>query len=196
MTCLSRLRERALAATLAAAIAAPALAQAAPPAPPVPPAGSPSVEQRREVRVYRMDRREGMFGNVSVEGRALLSEALRTNRPEDRAQVQAARDRINTLIAAERLDMAALRKAMADERRIVDEQHARRQAALLEAVGKLTPADRKAFAEDAMKGRRQAEARADEWRRWAEEYRRRMKDMPPPPLPPVPPAPPSLPGID
>jgi Spy/CpxP family protein refolding chaperone len=180
-----------LAIILAAAIAAPVVAQSAPPAPPAPPA--PGIEQRREVRIYKMDRREGMFGDVSPEGRKLLSDALRANRPEDRAQVQAARDRINALIAAERLDMAALRKAMAEERSIVDAQHARRQAALLDAVPKLTPADRKAFAEDAMKGRRQAEARADEWRRWAEEYRRRMKDMPPPPMPPLPPSPP---GVD
>jgi hypothetical protein len=175
---------------LAAALAGPVLAQAAPPPPPAPP--GPGVEQRREVRIYKMDRRDGMFGDVSPEGRKLLSDALRANRPEDRAQVQAVRDRINALIAAERLDVPALRRAMADERRIVDEQHARRQAALLEAVGKLTPADRKAFAEDAMRGRRQAEARADEWRRWADEYRRRMKDMPPPPMPPAPPAPPGI----
>jgi Spy/CpxP family protein refolding chaperone len=173
---------------LTLALAAPALAQATPPAPP-----APGTEVRRGMRAHKFDHREAMFGNVSPEGRTILSEAMRTGRPEDRAQVQAARDRINSLIGADRLDMAALRKAMAEERALVDAQHARRQAALLEAVGKLSPADRKAFAEDAMKGRRQAEARAHAWRRWAEEYRRRMKDMPPPPMPPLPP---EAPGID
>jgi hypothetical protein len=75
---------------------------------------------------------------------------------------------------------------MADERRLVDQQHAARQAAMLEAMQKLSVADRKAFAADAMRGRRDIEARTEAWRKWAEEYRRRMKDMPPPPAPPTP----------
>jgi hypothetical protein len=57
---------------------------------------------------------------------------------------------------------------MAEERRLVDAQHARRQAALLEAFQKLSAADRKAFAERALRGRAMAEERAAEWRRRVE----------------------------
>ncbi len=177
----------ALALAVAALVAAPAFAQT--PAPPAPaaPAWTPG-----ERAVHR-DRHRGpggpgrMFGNVSEEGRAVLSAAMRSSTPEERAAVRAARDRVTALIAADRLDVAALRRAMEEERRLVDQQQARRQAALLEAVQKLSPADRKAFAADASRGRQMAESRAAEWRAWAEEYRRRMRDMPPPPAPPPPP---------
>lgn len=171
----------------AALLAAPALAQASPPPPqpPAPPAATPGKGPRHALGGPRM------FGNVSEEGRALLSAALRSSTPEDRAALRAARDRVNALIAADRLDVPALRRAMDEERRLVAQQQARRQAALLEAVQKLSLADRRAFAADAGKGRRKAERRAAEWRAWAEAYRQRLRDMPPPPPPPAPPAPPA-----
>ncbi|MFQ3595404.1 MAG: periplasmic heavy metal sensor [Sphingomonadaceae bacterium] len=179
---------------VAACLAAPALAQPAPPAPPAAPPAAKSGERHAYARERKGPRgTPRMFGNVSEEGRAVLSEAMRTTTPEDRAAVRAARDRVNALIAAERLDVPALRRAMEDERRLVSQLQARRQAALLEAVQKLSPADRKAFAEDAGKGRRMAEDRAAQWRQWAEEVRRRMADMPPPPSAPPPGPPPAMP---
>ena len=56
-------------------------------------------------------------------------------------------------------------RAMEDERRLVDAQHAKRQASLLAAIQKLSPADRKAFAEDARNARARVEARTSQWRK-------------------------------
>lgn len=174
--------------TLAAVLAGPALAQAA--APPSPP---PSGERRVERRVMVVDGTPGgyAFGNVSPEGRAMLLDAMRTNQEADRLALSRARDEINRLIAAERLDVAAVRRAMAEERKLVSEQQARRQEAMLGVLPKLSQADRKAFAQDAMRGRENVNARADAWRKWADDFRARMPNVPPPPPPPAPPAPPS-----
>jgi uncharacterized protein YPO0396 len=139
------------------------------------------------MRMMRMHRGP-MWPNVSAEGRAILRQTLGGD-PKDREATRAARDRINDIVGAEKLDVSALRRAMDDERRLVDSQHAKRQAGMLAAIQKLTPADRKAFAEDARRGRETVETRTAEWRKWAQEYRNRMKDMPPPPMPPAPPAP-------
>ena len=167
-----------IAATMAI-LAAPALAQAAPPAPPnIFEAGN------ERMRVMRMHGRD-LWANVSPEGRAILRETLKGD-PKDREATRAARDRINAIVGAERLDVAALRMAMEEERRLVDAQHASRQARMLAAIQKLSPADRKAFAEDARQGRARVEARTAEWRKWAQDYRSRMKDMPPPPPLPAP----------
>lgn len=174
-----------LIAVSAALLAAPVLAQAASPAPP---AAVPGAEPQRErVRMMRMHRQD-MWANVSPEGRAILRETLKGD-PKDREATRAARDRINAIVGAEKLDVSALKRAMEDERRLVDAQHASRQARMLAAIQKLSPADRKAFAEDARRGRADIEARTAEWRKWAQEYRNRMKDMPPPPAPPMLPAP-------
>ena len=165
-----------IAATMAL-LAAPALAQAAAPAPQAPPSGFEAGNER--VRVMKMHRRD-LWANVSPEGRAILRETLKGD-PKDREATKAARDRINAIVGAERLDVGALRRAMEEERRLVDAQHAARQARMLAAIQKLSAADRKAFAEDARQGRARVEARTAEWRKWAQDYRSRMKDMPPPP---------------
>jgi Spy/CpxP family protein refolding chaperone len=163
-----------IAATLAL-LAAPVLAQAAQPAPPT--GYEAGNERMRSSRMHRGD----MWANVSPEGRAILRETLRAA-PQDREAIRASRDRINAIVGAEKLDVAALRKAMADERRLVDAQHANRQASMLAAIQKLSPADRKAFAEDARRARADVEARAAQWRKRAQGGQR-MPDMPPPPAP-------------
>lgn len=104
-----------------------------------------------------------MFPNVSSEGRALLRQAMATSEA-DRAAVRAARERVNALIAADRLDVAALGKAMAEERALVDRQQAARQSALLVALQQMSAADRQAFAEDARRGRDRMEKRVMRWR--------------------------------
>ena len=132
------------------AAAGPALAQGpvAPPGPPVPPP-PPTV-------VFRTG---GMFAGLSLQGQAIMREAVRQRRsPKEAEALRAARQRVLALIAADRLDIAAIRRAQAEERRIVMEGHARQQEALLDAYRKLSPADRKAFAE----GMRRREARMDE----------------------------------
>lgn len=165
-----------LIAATAALLAAPVLAQAAPSAPPT---GYEAGNER--MRTHRMHRGD-MWANVSPEGRAILRETMRGD-PKDREAIKASRDRINAIVGAETLDIAALRKAMADERRLVDAQHAARQARMVAAIQKLSPADRKAFAEDARRARADVEARTAAWRKRAE-ARGRGGDVPPPPPPP------------
>lgn len=184
---------------LALILSGPALAQAVANSP-APNASAPPTEQRRvERRVMVIDGSQpgqpyGLgraFGNVSPEGRALLLDAMRANQESERLALSKARDEVNRLIAADRLDVAAVRRAMAEERRLVSEQQARRQEAMLGVLPKLSLADRKAFAEDAMRGRENVDARADAWRKWADDLRARVRDVPPPPPLPAPPAPPS-----
>lgn len=157
----------------AALLAAPALAQTAAPAAPA--TGPQKVERVRPMHMHRGP----MFGNVSPEGRRILMEAMRGS-TDNRAAVKAARDRINTLVGADRLDTAALKRAMDAERRLVDSEHARRQSAMLAAVQKLSAEDRKAFAADASKARADVEKRTIEWRRMAGS-RQGAPNMPPPP---------------
>ena len=145
--------------TTAALLAAPALAQTAPAAPA---AASAAGDAKPKVRVQRVHQ-PMLFGNVSPEGRAILRNSMKGD-DDGRAAVKAARDKINTIVGAEKLDLTALKRAMEDERRLVDAQHVKRQGALLEAIQKLSPADRKAFAEDARKGRDQVEMRVMRWR--------------------------------
>lgn len=165
----------------AALLAAPALAQtAAPAAPAAPAAGTPKAEHPRSMHMQRGP----MFGSVSPEGRKTLGEAMRASE-DDRKAVRASRDRINALVGADKLDVAALKRAMDEERRLIDAQHAKRQAALLAAVQKLSAEDRKAFAADALKARADIEKRTAEWRKWADGRRKGGRDVPPPPPPPA-----------
>ncbi len=155
-------------------LATPAFAQSAPPVPPAPPM----------MKVYRHG---PMFGSMTPEGRKILSEAMQAYNKADRQALRDARDAINAQVAAERLDVAALRRAMEAERRLVDAQHAKRQAALLAALQKVSVEDRRAFAQDATRGRAEVEARTAEWRKRAEDIRIRHQERPASPTPPAPP---------
>lgn len=164
----------------AALLATPALAQTPPPAAaPAAPAAAQKAERARAMHMQRGP----MFGNMSPEGRKTLGEAMRGS-DEDRKAVKASRDRINALVGADKLDTPALKRAMDDERRLVDSQHAKRQAAMLAAIQKLSTEDRKAFAADATKARADVEKRTAEWRKWADGRRKAGGSMPPPPPPP------------
>lgn len=162
--------------TAAALAAAPALAQTAPttPAAPTAPAQNRNSTDGQPMGQHRMGnsamgqgqmpmRHHQMFPGMSEDGRKALMEAMRSA-PEDRAAVQAARDRVAALVGAEKLDVAALKRAMDDERRQVDGQHSRQQAAMLAAIQKLSVADRQAFAADVAKARANMAARAEQWR--------------------------------
>lgn len=138
---------KAAGAALALAAAAPAFSQT-PPAPPAP--ASPA---HRDVKMHRMS--PGMEGfhhmdrffGMSAEGRAALRAAMKPQQtPQDREAVRAARQRVLNLLAADRLDVAAVRRAQAAERELVVKQHERQQEAMLAAYQKLSLADRKAFA--------------------------------------------------
>ncbi len=90
----------------------------------------------------------GLFAGMTPAGRQTLSEAMRGapgDRLAEREAVSAARDRMLTLLEQDRIDAGTMRRAMDDERAAADATHQRRQAALLAALQKLSPADRKAF---------------------------------------------------
>lgn len=134
---------KAAAVALTVALAAPSFAQPMPPRPPMPP---------RDVLIQRFG--PGGFGmmdqfeDMSPEGRRLIMEAMRPQvSPQDRQATKAARDRVLKLIAADKLDVAAIRRAQAVERELVVKQHERQQAAMLDAYQKLSLADRRAFVE-------------------------------------------------
>lgn len=117
--------------------AGPVLAQPAPPEPP---------KQERGMGGRGM--RGEMFAGMSEAGRGVMREAMRAGREDrmaNREQVKAARDRMLGVLEADRLDVAALKRAMDDERKAADASHDRRQTAMLAAYQKLSVEDRKAF---------------------------------------------------
>ena len=157
---------RLLAAALLLA-AAPALAQTTPPPPAgaAPPPGATGVAPRGYVR----DRpgpmspmmHGGMFKSLSPAGKATMREAMKGDEAARRAEreaVKAARDRMLAILDAEKLDVAALKKAMADERAAANAGRERMQASMATAFTKLSLADRRAFVAEA----RQMRARMDE----------------------------------
>lgn len=131
------------AALLAASAVVPAAAQ-------MPPEQTPSAaSEAASPRGERGERRGKMYASMSPAGRTTMWEAMRGGDPRgDRAAVKAARDRMLDIIDAPTLDVAALKRAMDDERRAAEAQQQRRQTAMLAAFQKLTPADRKAFVAD------------------------------------------------
>jgi Spy/CpxP family protein refolding chaperone len=133
---------------LAALLSAPALAQTPPPPPP----GGPGMHGGRMA--------ERAFPSLSPEGRKIMMDAMRETRSEtDRTDVRAARDRVGTVLSADKLDVTALRQAMDAERKLVDAQQQRRQEAMIGAFQKLSAADRKAFVADAKAGADRMRAR-------------------------------------
>lgn len=140
-----------LALGVALALAAgPAMAQSVPPPPPPP---NPLV-------IHRLN--HGMLANLSPAGRRIMRDAMRIDDADaDRAALTAARLRVLDLLEADRLDVAALSGAMAEERRLADLRQQQRQDEMLNAFRRLTPEDRKAFAH----GMRAQQARVERVRR-------------------------------
>ncbi len=147
-------RPNMIALALAAGLmAAPLVAQTAPPAPPAPQAGA---QKAYEGNKYGHGMHQGRMGmqSMSAEGRQIMRDAMRKGQdPAQRTAMQDARNAVMVIVSADKLDVNALRKAMEAERKLVDQQHARRQANMLEAFQKLSAEDRKAFVTDARAGR-------------------------------------------
>lgn len=139
--------------------AMPAAAQQAAPPPPAPADG---MMHKR----LRGGHHERMFPSMSEAGRATMREAMASgdNRRAEHDQIKAARDRMLTLLEAERLDTSALKRAMDEERSIANASRERRQAAMLTAFGKLSVADRKAFVTDSRAMKSRMEHRVQGWR--------------------------------
>lgn len=164
-------------AALALLTAAPALAQSAdmPRQPPMHGEAGPGMRgpmgegrMRPGPRFMRLRNHveNGLYAGMSEEGRRSLSEAMRGN-PQDRLAerraVSAARDKVMTILEAERLDSAALRRAMDEERTAAEATHQRRQAAVFAALQRLSPADRKAFAANARAMKNRMDDRLRAW---------------------------------
>ena len=156
------------------ATAVPVVAQTPPPLPGMAPMGGPGPGGGR------MHGR-AMFASMSEAGRKTMMEAMRAggDRRDEMQQVKAARDRMLTLLEADKLDSAALKRALDDERNAANANRERHQAAMLAAFGKLSAADRKAFVVDARAMKSRMESRM--------QHRRGKRggmagDMPPPPM--------------
>lgn len=144
---------------IALAGALPAAAQT-PPAPPAPPAMvRPPMPPMPPLHGDMM-----RFGSMSEAGRKAMMTAMMGDRAASRAdhdRVRAARDRMLATLDAERVDAAALRRAMDDEREAANAMKARHQAAMATALLSLSAADRKAFVEDARSLRTRIERRVE-----------------------------------
>lgn len=164
-------------------LAAPALAQT-PPAPPAPPAAGDMRGHHGRMMGHRM------FPSMSEAGRATIREAMMAgdDRKASRQKVEAAREKLLAALAADRLDMAAVKRAMDEERAVAQAGRDARQAAMLAAFQKLSAEDRKAFAADSRAMKDRMGKRMAEWReRWQQ---RRGHGGPRGDMPPPPPAPP------
>lgn len=170
--------------------AGPVLAQTAPPppaAPSAPAAGMPG--KHGGPHRMHMQQRGPMFPSMSEEGRTIMREAMMAggDRRENRARVEAVREKMLAAVEADRFDAAAVKRAMDEERALSDASRQARQAALLAAFQKLTPADRKAFAADSRAMKSRMEQRMQGWRERMRERRG---------APPAPPAPSATPAAD
>ncbi len=157
-------------------LSAPALAQT-PPAPPAPPAGMS--HRGMDHRAMRM------FPSMSEAGRATIREAMRAggDREADRQKIEAAREKMLAALAADRLDTAAVKRAMDEERAVAEASRNAKQAAMLAAFQKLSVEDRKAFAADSRAMKARMEQRMASWRERWNQRRGPGGDMPAPPPP-------------
>ncbi len=155
---MKRFTLRCTAALLVLAGTAPGLAQQAPP-PPMQDGGGPAGRMGD-----RMAARG--FASLSEAGRAIMRDAVKgdVDRKADHAAVKAARDRVLIVLDAERLDTLALKRAMDDERTIVNAGREKTQAAMQAAFARLSVADRKAFVADARALKDRMDARMQRWR--------------------------------
>ena len=126
---------------------------------------------------FQGGRGAAMWAGMSDAGQQAMRSAMRgLDARTDRMAVREARDRMLAILDADRLDVAALRRAMEEERSAVTAQQARRQTAMLGAFQQLSAADRKAFVAGARVVRARVEQRAT-----LRAERRSMRDGAPPP---------------
>jgi Spy/CpxP family protein refolding chaperone len=123
------------------------------------------------------------FPSMSEAGRKTMMDAMQQggDRKAERETVRAARDRMLTILDADRLDSAALKRAMDDERNAANASRERHQAAMLGAFGKLSVTDRKAFVTDSRAMKSRMEQRMQGWRAKRGMGGMDGGDMPPPP---------------
>lgn len=166
---------------LAMLLALPAAAQTAVPV--APPA--PGMHAGKQGGQKRMGGRKQMFASLSPAGQTIMRNAMKSvDNKADRTAVKTARDAILAALNADKLDVAALKRAMESERSAAESMHNKRQAALLGAYQKLSLADRKALVAEAREMRARMDARmAKGGRPRHGDGMDGMDDMPPPPPP-------------
>ena len=130
-----------------------------------------------------------MFASLSPAGQTTMRDAMKSvDNKADRAAVKTARDAILAALDADKLDVAALKRAMESERSAAESMHNKRQTALLGAYQKLSLADRKALVAEAREMRTRMDARMAKGGgkgRMHGDGMDGMDDMPPPPPPPA-----------
>ena len=134
-------------AALVMVTALPAAAQMPPPGEMTPdgPGRNPDVAGRMRREPGRMPG-NSMFAGMTDAGKAIMRTAMRDADPRtDRAATDAARDRMLTVLDADRLDPGALKRAMDDEREAASVAKARHQSAMIAGFQQLSLADRRAF---------------------------------------------------
>jgi uncharacterized membrane protein len=163
---------RTVAIGMMVAVATPVLAQMPPPQ------DAPQGGRMMKPGMFKGDR---AFPSMSEGGRKTMMEAMQAggDRRQGRDAVKAARDRMLTLLEADKLDNGALKRAMDEERNTANASRERHQAAMLGAFTKLSVADRKAFVTDSRAMKSRMEQRMQDWRG----KRGGRGDMMPPPPP-------------
>lgn len=113
------------------------------------------------------------FADMSPQGMAIISEAMKRERiPANAREVARARQRVLDLLTQPRLDLDAIRKAQAEERKLAIQEHAVAQDRMLRAYRQLSLEDRRAFAE----GMREQETRMLQHMERARERMRQMEE--------------------
>jgi uncharacterized membrane protein len=111
--------------------------------------------------------RSNAFAGMSEAGQATMRAAMRDGfeeRRDERAKIRAARDKMLAVVEADRLDTAALKRAMDEEREIAAASHVLRQDAMLAGLSKLSVEDRKAFVAGARTSRERVAERVGRMR--------------------------------
>jgi uncharacterized membrane protein len=162
-----------IASVMLAMLTAPTLAQTTPP--PGPGLDGPPMAGRMGDRHGGMARpvREAVE-KMSPEGRAIIRQSMKDAMPDaaNRQAMEQARSEIVRLMSVEPLDAAAMRRAMAREREIAGQAQASRHEAMLTALLKLSPADRKLYAA----GWREAAERGRNWKERMKERREQRQE--------------------
>lgn len=159
--------------------AQPALAQSQPPQSPQPPAGS-----HAGMAAQHYGQRAAMFPSMTDAGRQIMQAAMAAggNRRADRQQMEAVREQMLTLLSADRIDLAAVKRVTDEERALAEASRKQRQAAMLAAVQKLSLEDRKAFVADSRAMKARMQSRMDGRRSKLREHMQRRSMAEPMPL--------------
>lgn len=151
------------AAVASALIAVPGVAQQ-----PATGAAAPQADNSRPARTTQHRAPGHMWAGLSEEGQNIVKSAMGTpeERNADRQKMQAQMQKLHGLMAAENLDLDALRAEMGEQNKLMSEMTVKKQQNVLTILPQLSAQDRKAFA-DALHGTRaRAHNRSQKTGKW------------------------------